>query len=690
MAKKIKAATEVYTYRGGKKLLLDKSPDEFVVRALPDKLGALNIESEKKVSSVSTKVVVKKEDLDAEMVKSRTIAPTHHAYYLKESDEEFLITDRILVTYKKEPAPESVDKLMAKYGLVILDKYSDKDFLFQVTKYSGKNPVKLVVELTENEPEIAFAENDLNQRMKSYALTLPADPVYAREWHLQTHFTNADYDTRSCSRCEEAWLLLDNYGSSDVVVGITDDGCRLNHTDFNSPGKFAGWGYMRGTRLINNADVDADPNEMYKTGANHGTSCAGVIGGEADASLTVGAAPGCRLFPVQWESDDSSLFISDSKFLTVLNYLSDKVDVLSNSWGNTPTSLWSSQIVSKITQLAQTGGKRGKGILFLFAAGNENCPINYDATIKVPYTDGLELENNEWVWAGVKTTKHFANNLVNIPGVVHVAALASTAQRSHYSNYGPGIGICAPSSNSHEYSRMTVKGLGISTTTGTSTNVTHSFGGTSSATPLVAGIAALVISANPALSTVEVISVLQKTAGKDLNMQAYAKTPPASFDPDTSWDVSPVAPFDKGDFKNTGSADGTWSPWFGHGKVDAFNAVKKALELKSNSNGQATLKIIAALVNPAGTDAGNETISVLNSSAQNINLGGWAFAVKGKKQLLSGQINGGQAVTIKADASKIKLSNNGGTISLVNPSGTVVQDAVYKAADVKSGMAVVF
>ena len=61
---------------------------------------------------------------------------------------------------------------------------------------------------------------------------------------------------------------------------------KLDHQDFNSAGKFAAWGYFRGERLVNNTDIDAQPGEMYKSGSNHGTSCAGVIAGEADAVLT--------------------------------------------------------------------------------------------------------------------------------------------------------------------------------------------------------------------------------------------------------------------------------------------------------------------------------------------------------------------------------------------------------------------
>jgi subtilisin-like proprotein convertase family protein len=48
------------------------------------------------------------------------------------------------------------------------------------------------------------------------------------------------------------------------------------------------------------------------------------------------------------------------------------------------------------------------------------------------------------------------------------------------------------------------------------------------------------------------------------------------FDPTPTWDVSPVAPFDSGAFSNFGDPEGLWSPWFGHGKVDARAAVAAA------------------------------------------------------------------------------------------------------------------
>ncbi|MCP5046482.1 MAG: S8 family serine peptidase, partial [bacterium] len=263
------------------------------------------------------------------------------------------------------------------------------------------------------------------------------------------------------------------------------------------------------------------------------------------------------------------------------------------------------------------GGRRGKGIVFLWAAGNENCPISHDTTIPVPVTHGWEQDRfGQWRWVGVRTATHFSHDLVGIPGVMHIAALASTAQRSHYSNYGTGIDICAPTSNSHRFSRLELDGLGITTTTGEGPMVRNSFGGTSSATPLVAGIAALVISANPQLTALEVIGILKSTASKDLDMTGYPRTPPASYNRDTSWDVSPIAPFDGGNFADNGDPEGTWSPWFGHGKVDAARAVQRAKEMGGARSRTVKVERIASLSIPDNDPAGvSSTIFVSDRGA---------------------------------------------------------------------------
>ena len=564
-----------YTYRDGEQVELEKEPDQFVVRALPDDVAELGIDDAEQVSSGSSRVTVRRTDLEPSMRRARELAPTHHAYRIADTGEEFLITDRVFVTFAEPPAAEQLAEFAGRYGLVQLEEYSPREFLYQVTSHTGMNPVKLIVELTEREPLVERADHDLNLRASTYQSLPPTDPAYARQWHLHTRRVDPAIDPRSSSRCEEAWAILGHGGLPEVVVGVTDDGCKLDHQDFDSPDKFAGWGYFEGTRLVRRGDADADPAKMYQAGSNHGTSCAGVIAAEADALNTVGAAPGCRLLPIKWESSGRSLFISDSKLMTVLDYVAGRIDVLSNSWGIVPTNLRAPMVRDRIASLAQIGGRRGRGILFLWAAGNEACPIQHDANVDVPYTNGWDQSGASPVWVGVQKARRFRNNLVGVAGVMHVAALASTAQRSHYSNYGTGIELCAPSSNSHRFGRLTVRGLGVTTATGS--GLTDRFGGTSSATPLVAGIAALVISANPELTAVGVASILKRTASKDLVLDAYPRTPPASFDQDTSWDVSPIAPFHLGAFAENGSADGSWSPWFGHGRVDAAAAVAEAV-----------------------------------------------------------------------------------------------------------------
>jgi subtilisin-like proprotein convertase family protein len=566
-------SAKVYTYRAGEKLLLNKKPDQFVIRRLPSELPDGG--EAQQVSSASTRITCDPAELERRMAESRKTAVTHHAYEAAETGGEFLITDRIIVSFNNPMSPEEVGAFSGKYALETLSRYSNTKYLFRLTAATGMNPVKLIVKLVEAEPLVARAEHDLNMRFRT-AVELPTDPHYTDQWHLHQRRQHPESDPRASSRCEAAWNLLGGFGGSDVVVGVTDDGCKLDHPDFDSTTKFAGWGYFEGEHLYRVGDAGARPERMYESGANHGTSCAGVIGAEVDAEMTVGAAPGCRLLPIKWESDGPSLLISDSKLLTALDYIATRVDILSNSWSGVPVSTWSQDVRDRIEELAVSGGPRGKGILFLWAAGNDNCPIHHSANQAVPYTDGWQFRNGSWQWVGVDKARFFHRNLVGIPGVLQIAALASTAQRSHYSNYGRGIDICAPSSNGHAYFRMPVDGLGVTTTTGATGGVQHSFGGTSSATPLVAGIAALVISANPQLSALEVASILKRTASKDLNMTGYPRTPPASFDRSPTWDISPISPFDHGDFTDIGSPDGTWSPWFGHGKADALEAVRAA------------------------------------------------------------------------------------------------------------------
>ena len=246
MARKQDTSKFVYTYRCGQKLKLKKRPDQFVVRRLPDDLpgelhrGAADVEQ---TSSSSARVTCEPVNLEDLMTESRMLAPTHHAYEAVEAGDEFLITDRILVSFKDVLGTEDLGAFAGKYNLEIVEKLSDKDFLFRLTDDTGMNPVKLVVLLTENDDLVANVDHDLNMVYKKSSITLPADAAYARQWHLHKKLpASSEYDPRSSVSCEEAWRLLNGFGDANVVVGVTDDGCQLDHPDFDSGVKFAGWG----------------------------------------------------------------------------------------------------------------------------------------------------------------------------------------------------------------------------------------------------------------------------------------------------------------------------------------------------------------------------------------------------------------------------------------------------------------
>src|SRR5690606_38152184 len=97
------------------------------------------------------------------------------------------------------------------------------------------------------------------------------------------------------------------------------------------------------------------------------------------------------------------------------------------------------------------------------------------------------------------------------------------------------------------------EGFGLNSDFTPGSRYTDQFGGTSSATPTVAGVCALALSANPSLTGLEVRQILRQTADKDLSLETDTQVNEA------------------GDFNNEG-----FSLWFGYGKVNAFKAVQAA------------------------------------------------------------------------------------------------------------------
>ncbi len=169
-------------------------------------------------------------------------------------------------------------------------------------------------------------------------------------------------------------------------------------------------------------------------------------------------------------------------------------------------------IVKAAIDQAVEKGRKGRGCVIFFAAGNGD--------------ESVELDG-----------------YASYPKVIAVAATTDQDRRAWYSDYGKAISVAAPSSGGRNGIWTTdVRGRRGYNPRG---DWTGEFGGTSAACPLVAGVAALVLSANPKLTAQEVRQLLEATADK----------------------VDPKG----GRYDASG-----WSPWYGYGRVNALRAVREA------------------------------------------------------------------------------------------------------------------
>ena len=349
-----------YTYRNDMRIELNVRDNELVARLGSDEATDLGFKVNGMLSSASVSIATSKETQEEDLENLRSHGPAFLFYEDALTAAPFLITDRIIVTLKTSDDIETINDLLGEHALEVFDTLSETEYVLRLASNSEKDPISLVVHLNEHKPKgVSFVEHDLNhlvqpmgESKKENSILQPSDPHYRGQWHLHTRAVHSDFDPRSSSNCEEAWNLLGSYGDPNIVVGVTDDGCRLDHPDFDEK-KFAGWGYFSSLELITHEDTDADPKKMYENGKNHGTSCCGIIAAEVDASLTTGGAPGCSLLPIKWESNSKGgLNISDTKLRKALNFIADKVDILSNSWGDPDhNTIWSSNVISKIRQL---------------------------------------------------------------------------------------------------------------------------------------------------------------------------------------------------------------------------------------------------------------------------------------------------------------------------------------------------
>ncbi len=573
-------AEKNYLWRGGEKIAVEKEPQYFTTIITEKnslrKISALpGVEEIKPVITGVYKVRANPESIDEIMAVVRS-APidevAHHAYNpVGDASTRYYLTNRITVKFKENTTIKQIEKIMRDHGIKLLREYGtdSKTYLFEVTDTAGENPLKVTNKLAKLK-EVVYAEPDLINRFQPFYT--PADTLFAEQWHLKSR-NDVELVAGADVAAPDAWEH--GRGNRNVVVAVIDDGFDISHPDLSGNGKI----------VFPKDYVDGD-TEPFPTKAHvdyHGTPCAGVAIAEENGTGVLGAAPGCAFQPIRFD-----LSADDNLLWDIFDYAAQHADVISCSWGPVPVyAPLSSLLTEKFHEIAESGGPRGKGTLIMFAAGNYNAPIN-------------DPDNQGFTWrhptvGNRVTTGPILNGNCAHPDVVAVAASTSQNRKAAYSNWGKEISVCSPSNNFHPLNPdELVPGRGIWTTDNeaqgygftNNSRYTGDFGGTSSATPLVAGVAALVISANSDLTAKEVKQILEETADKITDNQ-----------PD------PVLENTKGTYDNTGHSE-----WFGYGKVNAAKAVQKALTLKGDPDTTLTILKPVAETNSKLTASGSEKV----------------------------------------------------------------------------------
>ena len=552
------ASLAVILQRGGDELLLSKVPNRFTVRPsatastsnnwaatnqakLNRRVGQSNLEE----------YLVAPENLDAAMQAARTsdaVAFASHVYCSANNPSTFFyLTDRITIQFGEQVNEESRSAIANAANLTINRPVEGipNTFVCEVTKQATENPIKIANRLTRY-PEVLIAEpNIILETQQHYT---PRDPLYPKQWYLNNQ-GGSELVGSAQIYAEPAWDIT--RGVRSIVIAIADDSVDLTHPDFQGQGKIVS--------PIDFKDGDTSPMPVAESD-NHGTSCAGVAAAEENGKGTVGVAPGCALMPIR-----TTGFLDDESIEKIFNWAIEKgAAVISCSWGPGavyyPLSLRQSAAITK----AATKGRGGRGCVILFAAGNANRPVN-GAVDEKGWPNNMFGDRTNWL-AG------FAVH----PDVIAVAASTSLNKKAAYSNWGTSISVCAPSNNAPPGTWLPetgfiatapevtqyLPGLGVFTADRVgvagydSGDYTDSFGGTSSATPVVAGVAGLVLSANPRLTAREVRGILEQTADKIVDADA---------DPQL------------GNRLGNYDANTRRSDWFGYGKVNALKAVQAAV-----------------------------------------------------------------------------------------------------------------
>ncbi len=307
-----------------------------------------------------------------------------------------------------------------------------------------------------------------NERLQRvHCAFVPDDPEYLSSpggWHL------GNGPSATHANVIAAWNR--DITGAGVLIGIVDDCLEIGHEDLQANHSAANsWDFGQ-----NDADPSPVHNNPVSSQDRHGTSVGGVAAARGGNGIGVtGAAPLASLsgLRIDFKNQTTQMFVDATLYHSSGGNTAIKVK--NHSYG------YSTPFVDSQAERNAVETSALAGTIHLFAAGNERGAAGQDSN---------------------------KSDVQSSPDVIAVAAIGSNGRFSSYSSFGANVFITAPSNTSGGFGITTVDrtdSQGYNRTGGDSDplvdlNYTSTFGGTSSATPLAAGIVALAKQVQPGLN----------------------------------------------------------------------------------------------------------------------------------------------------------------------------------------------
>ncbi|MFF6808068.1 S8 family serine peptidase [Streptomyces sp. NPDC012616] len=399
--------------------------------------------------------------------------------------------ERLIVGYKSGVA-EATSNPAAEADAAAKGKEAGEDVDFQRRLGTGAALVDLGEDLTKTDvadvvarykadPQVAYVVPD---RLNKPQAVDPNDTEYTKQWDL--------FESTAGMNVPGAWGTSTGSG---VTVAVIDTGY-VAHSDL-AANIVGGYDFVSDTAVSVDGDGrdsnPADPGDWYNanecgagipasTSSWHGTHVAGTIAAVANNGKGVaGIAYGAKISPLRVLGKCGG-------------YDSDIIDAITWASGGTVSGVPANSNVAKVINMS--------------LGGDGACSSATQSAI----TGAVNRGTTVVVAAGNESDNVANHNPGNCNNVISVAATNRSGAKASYSNFGSLVDISAPGGQT---STGTANGILSTLNSGTKTPSSESYAyyqGTSMATPHIAGLVALMKSANPALTPAQIETAIKNNA----------------------------------------------------------------------------------------------------------------------------------------------------------------------------------